>query len=232
MDVTASLKRNLSKLPVLGKAAKSVHRALVGNYGPEFTNSQDYWEARYSHGGNSGAGSYTNLSLFKAEVLNNFVRGHDVKTVIELGCGDGAQLSLAEYPNYLGLDISPTVVEYCRSKFANDPTKRFELIAEGKSPKAELVLSLDVIFHLVEDDVFDKYMTRCFGAAQKYVIIYSSNDDMPPPAPHVKHRRFSTWIEDYRPNWKQIKFIKNRYPWSEKDQQHTSFADFYVYEKR
>jgi hypothetical protein len=234
MNVTTSLKRNLSKVPVLGSAAKRIHRAFVGGAtGLEFTGSSDYWEARYSNGGNSGAGSYTNLSLFKAEVLNNFVREHDVKTVIELGCGDGAQLSLAEYPDYLGLDVSRTVVEHCSSKFANDPSKKFEVIGEGLIPyKAELVLSLDVIYHLVEDDIFHEYMAHCFDAAQKYVIIYASNDDLPSPAPHVRHRLFSTWIEESRADWQQIGFIKNRYPWNEKDQRHTSFADFYVYERR
>ena len=55
-------------------------------------------EKRYSAGGNSGAGSYSQLAEFKAQVLNRFVATHDVKHIIEFGSGDGNQLALAEYP--------------------------------------------------------------------------------------------------------------------------------------
>ena len=38
----------------------------------EYVNSsKDYWEKRYSKGGNSGAGSYNNLALFKASIIND-----------------------------------------------------------------------------------------------------------------------------------------------------------------
>lgn len=36
-------------------------------------NSKNYWENRYKSGGNSGAGSYSNLAEFKAEIINEFV---------------------------------------------------------------------------------------------------------------------------------------------------------------
>ena len=47
--------------------------------------SADYWEARYRDGGNSGAGSYGRLALFKARFLNDFVRSENVQSVIEFG---------------------------------------------------------------------------------------------------------------------------------------------------
>jgi hypothetical protein len=86
--------------------------ALYGLYSRlRFPGSGDYWKRRYRGGGNSGAGSYDHLAHFKAEVINDYVRKHDIQSVIEFGCGDGNQLSLLQVPCYAGLDISPTVIE-------------------------------------------------------------------------------------------------------------------------
>ena len=68
---------------------------------PTFDSAQ-YWRDRYRSGGNSGAGSYGRLADFKAEIVNAFVREHDVASVIEFGSGDGAQLALADYPTLSG----------------------------------------------------------------------------------------------------------------------------------
>src|SRR5690554_228897 len=69
-------------------------------------NSKNYWERRYKGGGTSGAGSYDHLAKFKAEFLNDFVTENDVKEVVEFGFGDGNQLLLANYPKYIGFDVS------------------------------------------------------------------------------------------------------------------------------
>ena len=49
-------------------------------------------------------GSYNRLSYYKAEVVNAFITEHRLKSCIR-GCGDGNQLSLMKYSNYL-IDIS------------------------------------------------------------------------------------------------------------------------------
>ena len=61
------------------------------------------------------------------EFLNNFVNKNNIDSVIEFGCGDGHQLSLADYPRYIGLDVSRTAIELCSHRFLNDPTKSFFL---------------------------------------------------------------------------------------------------------
>ena len=52
-------------------------------------------------GGNSGAGSYNQIGVFKAEIVNNFVKANGVRTVVEFGFGDGQQLTRAEYVSTL-----------------------------------------------------------------------------------------------------------------------------------
>ena len=83
-------------------------------------NSAVYWERRYTQGRNSGEGSYGDLAIFKAEALNSFVESRGIQSVIEFGCGDGAQLGLAQYPLYTGYDVSRKAVELCRERFNSD----------------------------------------------------------------------------------------------------------------
>ena len=227
-----NLKRIVSQTPVLGSVATKIYRGVRGSSNPVFTNSTEYWNARYKLGGNSGSASYNELALFKADVLNEFVQAHRVSTVLDFGCGDGAQLALACYPNYIGLDVSEKAVELCRTRYQDDRNKQFHPIAVGQPAFiADLTLSLDVIYHLVEDRVFNQHMAALFNASRKYVGIYSSNEDRVSPGPHVRHRRFVTWIERQRPDWRQIGFVKNKYRWDETRPKQTSFADFYFFEK-
>ena len=213
--------------PNLARAARTVKARRV------FDNSGSYWESRYQTGGNSGAGSYNRLAEFKAQVLNDFVREHDVQSVLELGCGDGAQLALADYPKYIGSDVSTTVIQMCRTSFANDPAKEFFVSDELPPDRtADLTLSLDVIYHLVEDDVFDAYMRDLFARAGRFVGVYASNEDRRAPEPHVRHRRFTAWVEQHQPGWTLLSTVPNAYPFDPKDPEGTSFADFYFYEKR
>jgi hypothetical protein len=201
--------------------------------GDQFTTSSDYWEQRYKTGGNSGAGSYNRLAEFKANFLNRFVIEHEIRSVIEFGSGDGAQLKLASYPSYTGVDIAPKAVEMCRVLFSGDNSKRFlhwDEVIPGSI--AELSLSLDVIYHLVEDRVFDDHMRRLFESSQRFVIVYSSNMDLDWPTKHVRHRQFTRWVEQNKPEWRHKSTLKNAYPYDSQNPDETSFADFYVFALR
>lgn len=182
--------------------------------------------------GNSGAGSYGRLASFKARVLNEIVKEERIETVIEFGCGDGNQLTLINYPKYTGYDVSETSVELCKRKFAEDDSKQFRHMSEFGSDEADLTLSLDVIYHLIEDDVFEKYISHLFSASRNFVVIYSSNcDDLSSDAPHVKHRKFTDWVKANAPGFAFVGCIKNEYPYDERDPDDTSFSDFYFFKK-
>lgn len=197
--------------------------------------SAHFWNERYANGGNSGAGSYNRLAEFKAKIINDFVSNNKIQTIIEWGCGDGNQLSLAKYPNYIGYDVSPQAIKICKNKFKDDSNKKFFCSKSifFKSTTAELSLSLDVLYHLIEDNVFDKYMKQLFTSSTKYVIIYSCNDtESTVNAIHVKHREFTQWIkENVSSKWKLKSLIKNEYPFDANDPENTSWSNFYIYEK-
>jgi hypothetical protein len=224
------VKRMLKNVPVLGPALRRT-AGLIRRQ-PVFLSSAQFWEDRYRTGGNSGAGSYNRLARFKADTMNEFVRRNCISSVIEFGCGDGSQLGLADYPRYIGIDVSEKAVEICRRLFGNDPSKSF-LTADAlpAGTTADIALSLDVIYHLVEDSVFDAYMRKLFDSAGRFAAIYSSNEDKTWPARHVRHRRFTNWIECNRPDWILRQFIKNEYPYDPNDETNTSFADFYIFHR-
>jgi len=222
-------KQIINNIPVVGPVARRIYRAVINPPKP-FQSSERYWKDRYATGGNSGYGSYNQLAEFKAEILNAFVSENGITSVIEYGCGDGNQLAMAQYPKYIGFDVSPIAISICSERFSSDGTKAFKLMEEYGGETAELTLSLDVIYHLVEDDVFEDYMNRLFDSAERFVIIYSSDTDENPEdtVDHVRHRHFSKWIKENKPGWKLIKYIPNRYPFNG-DVKSGSFADFFIY---
>lgn len=222
-----NLKRLIKGVPLIGSARKLAGRLA-------FRGSTSYWNARYRSGGTSGAGSYGQLAEFKAAVLNEFVRTKNIRTVIELGCGDGAQLELARYAECVGIDVATASIERCSARFGHDLTKRFYLA--DALPKDlgtfDLALSLDVIYHLVEDSVFDSYMRTLFARSHLYVVIYASNYDAPVDAPHVRHRRFTNWIAQNAPTWELAAYVPNRFPFDPSRPDETSSADFYFFARQ
>ena len=195
-----------------------------------FGSSASYWERNYASGETSGPGSYGALGEGKAAFLNAFVRERNVRSVIEFGCGDGHQLSLAEYPRYIGLDVSRSAIARCKNQFSEDSTKSFFLYDGACFVDrlglfvADLAISLDVVYHLTEDAVFAAYMEHLFAAAAKFVVLYATNTEIPHTAPHVRHRKFTDWINTYNPRWRLTQVVSG--PGSD-----SCRADFFVYER-
>lgn len=195
--------------------------------------SSSYWDERYRTGGTSGAGSYGNLANFKAQVINEIILASKITSGLEFGCGDGNNLKLYNFTKYTGVDVSNKALEICRRKFEHDSSKRFIHYSESSSEKAEITLSMDVIFHLVEDQVFLDYMDRLFGCSQRFVLIYSSCVNYRPAEQHVRHRNFLKLVADRYPEWQIVQVVPNKYPAKDITVQEDgfSFSDFYLFAK-
>lgn len=146
------MREMIKRIPIVGPI-KKIYREMIYKL-KVFPGSEDYWIQRYNSGRNSGMGSYNKLAEFKAEIINEFVKDNNIETIIEYGCGDGNQLKLAEYPSYIGFEISPKAIKLCQDIFQHDKAKSFRLMTEYKGETVQLTLSLDVIYHLVEDDMY------------------------------------------------------------------------------
>jgi len=90
-----------------------------------------------------------------------------------------------------------------------------------------------VIFHLVEDSVFEDYMNLLFKCSERFVIIYSSNEYITRvnQGCHVRHRKFTEWVNDNIEHWHLKTKIRNKYPYTGVAGD-SSYADFYIYERR
>lgn len=197
--------------------------------------SSKFWDDHYKQGKNSGTGSYSHLAEFKAEIINNFLLEKHIDRTIELGCGDGNQLSMINYKEYVGIDVSETIINLNKEKFSSDVSKQFYTINEinvFSQQKYDLALSLDVIFHLNEDEVYHNYMDILFNISNKYVIIYSSNHEEFTAWPEFRNRKFMKIVQEkYSTEWKLIDFIPNRYPFELGNEEKTSPSDFYIFKK-
>ena len=233
--VVSTVKTAIARAPVVGAPAVQLSRWVRR---VAYPGSAEFWEKTYARGRTSGSGSYGRLAEFKAEVLNGFVAEHQVQSVIEFGCGDGNQLSLMKYPSYIGLDVSKAAIKRCKDRFAEDATKSFFLydsdcfVDNHSLFSADVALSLDVIFHLTEDAVYERYMTHVFNASRRLVVIYSSDQQDAGRRDRVacvRHRKFSSWIASNRPQWELIGQVENpvKFPVCRDG----SFSDFYFYKR-
>ena len=197
--------------------------------------SKIYWEERYKKGGNSGSGSYGRLAEFKAKIVNKFIKDNGISEVLEFGCGDGNQLSLLDAGFYYGVDISSTIIDKCIEKFKDEAGVIFLTVDDFKSKpfKCDLTLSLDVIYHLVEDDVYHSYMRDIFTFSKRFCIIYSCNEEPHElDAQHMKRRVFVDYVEREFKKWRLLEVVKNKFPTgSTLNAQESSISDFYIFKK-
>jgi hypothetical protein len=180
-----------------------------------------YWNRRYREGRTSGAGSEGEEGAYKARYVSEFIRDHNVTSVIDWGCGDGQVLELIDLHGalYHGVDCAPTIVERMRRKF---PQHSFST-DEGTQPTAELAISMDVLFHLPSDDDYSAYLRNLFGRSRRFVVIYATNYAGGRTARHVFRREFTPDIAERFPDW-ELTTVET--PLRE------GLASFFVYEKK
>jgi hypothetical protein len=136
-----------------------------------------------------------------------------------------------EVNEYLGFDPSAKTINSLNEKYILDSTKKFENNFRDLETK-ELTISFDVIYHLIEDEVYEDYMEQLFELSAKYVLIYSSNSDRTDSeyatAPHVRHRIFEELVPI---EFKLCEYHKNQYPYQPTNPNETSWSDFFLYAK-
>jgi len=221
------------------KLHQRILRKIKHIFKKEHFSTAIYWESRYRAGGTSGSGSISQLAQYKAEFLNRFMTERNLHSATELGCGDGDQLAQFQFGAYTGLDIAPTAIAWCTSRFKSDPSKSFTVYTPGmvglSTYRSDVALSLDVLYHLVEDDLFEAYLNDLFTLGSKFVIIYACDRDeseLPPVARHLKWRRFTPFIAQSLPEWQLVLHEPNPFPAEKYGTQDGSYASFFVFERK
>ena len=183
---------------------KIVREILRGIITKKFINSQEYWEERYYYGGNSGRGSYGEEAKIKSDFLNDTVLNYNIENIVDIGCGDGNNLTYFNAINYYGIDLSKTIIKKNKIKFIDDKSKKFYFfennqedilkdINQGINKVNTIILSFDVIFHLVEDETYNDHLNLINAIDASYCLVASSdmNISYNSQVPHVRHRNYS-----------------------------------------
>ena len=189
-----------------------------------------YWDERYKGTRKAGTGSLGDLYRFKLRIVQQMVSRYNVQSVIDYGCGDGAQLHELRVSRYLGLDISQKGIE--NAMRFQGPHREYRMVPEdydGADAAAEMTVSLDVIQHL-PDGAYEQYMRTLFRMSARLVLIYAPNQEGEGMDlhPHMFFRRFTDWIKD-NTGAHCLRYIANEFP-ATVPAEHVSFSNFYLYE--
>lgn len=152
-----------------------------------------YWEQRYRLGGFSGAGSRGAEAREKVALVNEVVGVNRVQTLLDLGCGDGHVAGRLKVAGYTGYDPSSAAVEIAREE---RPSGDFITRLPPEGARFDLVLSMDVIFHLVNEADYQAYLKALFSYGD-LVLVYGT-DKVLVGRSHVRHRE---WTKDIPPGW-------------------------------
>jgi len=104
--------------------------------------SEDYY---------SGSGSIEPIARHYADAVLRFVREHDIRSIIDLGCGDfrvGSQLCTDD-ARYMGIDVVPNLIARNQARYQRNNVSFACLdIVADELPPAELCLLRQVFQHL------------------------------------------------------------------------------------
>jgi SAM-dependent methyltransferase/glycosyltransferase involved in cell wall biosynthesis len=126
-----------------------------------------------SHWGNgSGPGSTEEATLEYRKVVQEWVDKEEIKTVLDLGCGDWQFSKLLNFSSvhYTGVDVVPDVIAQNDMAYGSDNIKF--VLSDALNfdfPEVDLILCKDVLQHLANSDV-DVIVKRIQKAA-KYALI-------------------------------------------------------------
>ena len=104
----------------------------------------------------SGPGSDPEVLRPYAALLSNFLRERNIRSVVDVGCGDWALARTLDWTgiDYTGVDIVPEVIEMLNVTYGSSDVRFLcrDLVSD-KLPCAELCVIKDVLQHLSNESV-------------------------------------------------------------------------------
>jgi SAM-dependent methyltransferase len=132
----------------------------------------------------SGPGSDPEVLRPYAELLSNFLRERNIRSVVDVGCGDWALGRTLDWTgiDYTGVDIVPEVIEMLNATYGSSNVRFLcrELVAD-ELPCAELCVIKDVLQHLSNESV------------RSFIEKLRSNFKMALLTNDISHRKQGNW---------------------------------------
>lgn len=147
---------------------------------------KSYWDNRYAQGGDSGYGSYGE----QLEKKLNWIFSLDFHSITEVGCGDmnfaSSLMKMNPVDNYTGYDVSRVIVERNTLLY---PQYDFRVVSDAEFVKSDLVMCVDVLFHIIKDEDCESLLQKLEQTWTKYLVItaYERDEEF---TNHVRIRKF------------------------------------------
>jgi Methyltransferase domain len=172
--------RSALKNGALGKSNAQVFEAIY---------RRSLWGEAADGQAYSGSGTYDPSVETYVAFLRNFIKERQVKSIVEIGCGDfavGRQYA-DDVQSYLGVDVSAFVIERNKAAFGREGVS-FECAdaSEQDFPRSDLCIIRQVLQHL-DNAAIVRILAR--SKAHGYVLV---TEHLPPPsrltAPNIDKR--------------------------------------------
>lgn len=157
-----------------------------------------YWDDRWVNGPEC-PGSVGDQAMSKAAWLNSVIYDLDVRSLVDWGCGDGSQAALVNVGMYVGVEVAPSAWEAASVALATRDNCCIVLAPPGQSItiRADMAVSMDVVFHLTADHEYEEWLARVFGSATKFVAVHGTDYESVPNG-HMRHHEVT---RDAPPDW-------------------------------
>ena len=142
------------------------------------------WGRDVAGKGISGTGSTLEITREYRAYVEDFLKTHAVKSVVDAGCGDWSFSRAINWgeASYLGVDIASDVIAAVRNKHESGKIKFQVGDISGDLPAADLLISKDVLQHLSNDLVHKFIRNNLRTGKYKWVILTndrgSKNNDV------------------------------------------------------
>ncbi|HKE88094.1 MAG TPA: class I SAM-dependent methyltransferase [Vicinamibacterales bacterium] len=123
--------------------------------------------------GVSGTGSTLAITREYRAYLEDFIKKHNVKSVVDAGCGDWTFSSAIDWngASYLGVDIASDVIAAVRARHEKGNIKFQVGDITDELPAADLLISKDVLQHLSNQLVHNFIRNNLRKGKYRWVIL-------------------------------------------------------------
>lgn len=122
---------------------------------------------------NCGPGSSLEATKDYRAFVEEFMRRHEVRSVVDAGCGDWTFSSAMDWSHvsYLGVDIASDVVDTLKKKYSRPNVSFMVGDITDELPAADLLLCKDVLEHLPSDMILKFISSNLKKGRYKWAII-------------------------------------------------------------
>jgi hypothetical protein len=127
----------------------------------------------------SGSGSNENLTRKYSYQLIQILNKFNINSIFDLPCGDFKWmikiLKQNKKINYIGGDISPSLIKNLKKKYKGYKFLNFDVIKSTNFPKSDLIHIRDCFIHFSDSDIKKSFINLKKNCKSKYIMISSHN---------------------------------------------------------